>query len=524
MLKFLLHDRNTLTNYSGLRIIKLFFSLGIICLIVACQSTTPEEETLVQEPPKPESVWVSIKNQADAVIRLKFQIGLNDTIQESHLSVKSLDTLVIKLPEERLLTLESKVTLPTDVLVSPGDSLYIDLRDDQMNVTSNRDELLVKTLSAQFPTPKSASLDSLYGLLAYIDSARSFLGYSDYSKMRAYPLMFQKDFTDNNPDVLSEFHSGVYLEVEGIRNKVNNEMPNDGIGLDMKEEIELHRHFLRLSFLSKRVEDKSYKKRLLESSYFEEDFLMQSKYGIAYLFYYISEGVLAGKEIKTSNKRYVDYPKAYDLLDEHFSGELLARARLFCLERMVSNNVSYETIGKYVTLYQNTYPNDTAFINQFQENFLLTQEALVKSNIGLNLLTENGMTKDLTGLLNDLKGKVVYVDYWASWCAPCRQAMPYSLAMREKMEEMGVVFVYFSIDKGQDVWKQASDSDGVSGYAHNYLVLNHERSQMKKNLKMNAIPRYLVFDKAGKLVERNAPSPMDKELEALLTEYVAKDT
>ncbi|MFY0591462.1 TlpA family protein disulfide reductase [Roseivirga sp.] len=506
-------------NFSILTILSALF---VIICFPSCQSDKPTKEVEIPQEPSPTSVWVSVKNEADVVIRLRFQTGLNDSIQESHLSVKPLDTLVINLTEERLMVIESKVSLKKDVLVSPGDSLYVDLVSDQMKITSNREQLFANTLSAQFPTEQSANIDSLHKLLVYTDSTNSMLGFNDYSKTRLYPVLFQKDFIENNPEVLSEFVSATYLEIEGIRNKVNNELQKvDGIGLDMKEEIELHRHFLRLSFLSRRLEDKSYVKSLLESPFFEEDFLMQSKYGVAYLFYYISQGILAGEEIKTSNKRYTDYPKAYDLLEQHFSGKLLARARLFCLERMVSNNVNYETIGQYATKYQNTYPEDTAFIQRFQDNFLLSQEALVQSAIGLNLLTESGMNKDLTGLLNDLKGKVVYVDYWASWCAPCRVAMPHSMALRRKMKDQDVAFVYFSVDNGQEAWKQASESDGLNDYKHNYLVLNHEKSEMRRNLNIDAIPRYLIFNKEGKLVERNAPSPKDANLEAMLNKYIA---
>ncbi len=487
----------------------------------SCNTSNPVEEVTQNE--APQLVWVSVTNETDTPISLKFQKGLNDTIQHRHLISKKTDTLVIPLMRNRLLTVENKASLSRDILVSPGDSLFINHTEEGCQVVSNRPDPFVEKLQSQFPSERSRLQDSLYDLLVFTDSAQKMMAKNDYARIMIYPIFFQEKFQKEHPEVLQQFWQESLAEVNGIITKMDNEIQqNKPMKISLKEDIQLHRLFLRMSFLTKNLDDRTYIKEFIQSPFFNEEFLIQSDFGEAYLFYFITQVILRGEENRTSNRVYLDYTKAYDLSDEHFEGPLLAKVKWFCLKRMVDSNESYETISAYASDYQNAFPDDTLFNQKFQENFLISQAARVQSKVGLHLLKEDGSNQMLTGLLNGLKGKVVYVDYWASWCAPCRQAMPSSIQLRNKLKDEEVAFFYFSIDNNQDSWKRASTADDISGYVHNYLVLNHEGSDMKRNLNMDAIPRYLIFDKAGNLVERNAPSPMGESLESLLMKYIGQ--
>lgn len=501
-----------------------WYFLSLIVLIFALWScNTPQITEEITSKELPQSIWISLTNQTDSPIQLQFQRGLNDTIQHQHLVSKRADTLVIGLKRERLLTVQNKRSLSKDLRVSPGDSLFINHTEEGWMIKSTRPDPFVEKLQSQFPSGRSSMLDSLYELLVFTDSAKKMGGSSDYARFIVYPIFFQKEFERENPQVLEQFWQKSLAEVNGLITKLDNEVQRDEpVELSLREDIQLHRLFLRMSFLTKRLEDRSYIKEFIQSPFFDEEFLMRSDFGETYLFYFITQVVLRGEENRTSNRVYLDYPKAYDLLDQHFEGPLLAKAKWFCLKRMVDSNESYETISAYASAYQNAFPDDTLFNQKFQENFLISQAALVQSKVGLHLLKEDGSNLMLTGLLNDLKGKVVYVDYWASWCAPCRQAMPSSIQLRDKLKDEAVTFVYFSIDNNQDSWKGASSADDLKGYVHNYLVLNHEGSELKRDLQMDAIPRYLIFDKTGGLVERNAPSPTDSDLESLLMKYIGQ--
>lgn len=112
--------------------------------------------------------------------------------------------------------------------------------------------------------------------------------------------------------------------------------------------------------------------------------------------------------------------------------------------------------------------------------------------------------------LADFKGKVVYIDFWASWCGPCRQQFPFAKELKAKLNEKQkkqIEFVYVSIDNTEDIWKKAITANGLEGF--HLFSPGGWSSEVVKHFKINGIPRYMLIDKKGNIVDGNAKRPSD---------------
>lgn len=122
--------------------------------------------------------------------------------------------------------------------------------------------------------------------------------------------------------------------------------------------------------------------------------------------------------------------------------------------------------------------------------------------------------------LSDFKGKVVLVDVWATWCGPCRKELPHLKKLEEEMKGEDVVFIGVSLDEDKNLekWKKFIVDEQLPGIQ----LFAGGWSKIAKDYKITGIPRFMVFDRKGNVVEANSPRPSDPNLKALLKEELKK--
>lgn len=101
--------------------------------------------------------------------------------------------------------------------------------------------------------------------------------------------------------------------------------------------------------------------------------------------------------------------------------------------------------------------------------------------------------------LSDYKGKVVLLDFWASWCGPCRRENPNVVKLYEKYHKEGFEVFSVSLDKSKDKWIAAIEQDGLNWDAH-VSDLAYWRSIAAKKYSVSSIPFTVLIDEDGKVI------------------------
>ncbi len=169
------------------------------------------------------------------------------------------------------------------------------------------------------------------------------------------------------------------------------------------------------------------------------------------------------------------------------------------------------------------------YLNRFKNDFedsVMVQNLISKYNIefkiedDIMLEAATGEKLSMQELVAAHSGKVIYVDYWASWCGPCIKEMPHSKVLQAELTESPIVYVYISSDRTARPWKKAMEKHDLNEGLH-YRITNASTSQGLEDLQIMFIPRYMIYDRTGKLVDKDTYRPSESDaLKAELTKYL----
>ncbi|MGB5419440.1 TlpA family protein disulfide reductase, partial [Algibacter sp.] len=121
--------------------------------------------------------------------------------------------------------------------------------------------------------------------------------------------------------------------------------------------------------------------------------------------------------------------------------------------------------------------------------------------------------------LDDLKGKYVYIDVWATWCGPCIQQIPHLQEVEKKYHGKNIEFVSISIDKPNDYekWKTMVNEKQLGGIQ--LFADNDWESAFVREYQIQGIPKFILIDTEGHIVDSNAPRPSSEKLIELFEKH-----
>ena len=198
------------------------------------------------------------------------------------------------------------------------------------------------------------------------------------------------------------------------------------------------------------------------------------------------------KDMTTTNKEFVkNNPKAY--------------VNVFIIKQLLSSGG--EDRAEVEELYNNLDPSvketkDGKEIEEMLTKMKEAEEAQAKVSEGKvapNFSAPNPEGEIVS--LKDAMGKVTIIDFWASWCGPCRKENPNVVAMYNELHDKGLNIIGVSLDKNADAWKKAIADDNLT-WTH-ISNLKHWEDPIAAQYGVRSIPATFVLDENGTIVAKD---------------------
>lgn len=121
--------------------------------------------------------------------------------------------------------------------------------------------------------------------------------------------------------------------------------------------------------------------------------------------------------------------------------------------------------------------------------------------------------------LEDLKGNLVYVDVWATWCGPCKREIPFLQKLEKAYHGKAMKFVSISVDTDKNAWTKMVKDKNMSGIQ--LFADGNWKADFVTAYGIRSIPRFILIDKEGNIISADAPRPSSgEELTKLLDENI----
>lgn len=202
---------------------------------------------------------------------------------------------------------------------------------------------------------------------------------------------------------------------------------------------------------------------------------------------------------------------------------------------VIENKISNKDVAEYFLFhYTNKYLKDeapavrenalTEFRKMVSNERYLSQLDKIEEDarkFGSDAVAYDFSLEDINGKtvrLSDFKGKIVYIDFWATWCAPCRAEIPHLNKLKAELKDnKDIVFICVCTDvneeRNKEKWKQMVKEMGMTDYQ---LFAGDKYPDIKRYYRINGIPHFTIIGKDGKIYKNQTIRPSNPQTKSVL--------
>lgn len=214
------------------------------------------------------------------------------------------------------------------------------------------------------------------------------------------------------------------------------------------------------------------------------------------------------EKIALFNKQQTDKKKYTDSLVKNYPSSIVS----LYLAKVPLMMLKHPQIDSLLTIFKPYFPKHVYYLAMKKRADILRKVAPGAIAPDFKVIKPDGKSKIS---LSSFRGKYVLLDFWASWCVPCRVENVHTKHLYEKFKPAGLEIISFSLDSDLKAWKEAIEKDGLAWHNASDLI-GGVKSPVAQAYGIDGIPAIWLIDPNGKIIVENVKREvLEKTLEAI---------